>query len=829
LSRDVTLFTWTKTTTITFQRNILGDVKYAGRLLLKSPGFAAAAILTLALGIGANTAIFSLVDAILLHPLPYSDPERLVLITESLPREGVGEVGVSAQEAQDYEQRNDVFSRVAMFESAGFNLTGESRPSRINAAKISAAAFPLLGVAPMLGRVFTEQDDRDGAARVTVLSYALWREQYGADPRILGHTLRLDETPYTVVGVMPASFRFPFDGAPLSEKANLWVPEAFSPERLAPQNRVREFGVGLIGRLRPNVGASQAQAEIQQIAQAFERAHPDMYAGNLQVQPHVYRFAAYSVKKARPLMNLLVCAVAFVLLIACVNVGNLLLARSNQRSREMAVRCAIGASQIRLVRQCLTESLVISLCGALSGLLLAAGILRVFHIWGPETVPRLREAQLHPVTFVFAFVLSLVTAVLFGLTPAWRLSRVSTQTGLKDAVQIGVTQRTQRFQRVVVIAEVGFAMVLSIMTGLLVRSFIHVLRTPSGFNPQGTFVIRTLFTRARYPDPARRAAVQEQMLARLATLPGVAQAAIASHLPLSDERQIGFHLEHAAAGDSHWADNSLISPGYFRAMGISLLKGRDFTWQDRRDSTPVAIVNETFVRQNLPRQNPLGERFQWGTKLFTIIGVVADVRIAALDVDPRPMIYNSMFQVESGASGRSAVVLRATGDHTSLSREVQRLVSSLDPDLPLYNATSLDALVEQSVSQRRFVVILLLAFATCALLLASIGLFGVISYLVSERRREIGVRMALGAAPSSVLRHFVQQGVLLSCAGCCLGFVLAAFTTRVLRTSLFEVGRFDPLTFLFAPCLFVLVAFWAVYLPARRAARIDPMRALRAE
>jgi len=810
--------------------SIWADIKFAVRQLRKSPGFAATAILTLALGIGANTAVFSLFDTVLLHPLPYRDPGRLMLVTEIDRRVETEEHSVAAQEALDYKKQNQAFSQMATFEDAGFNLTGNGEPMRINAAQVSSSAFPLLGVAAVLGRTFTADEEHEGKNHIAVLSWRLWKNAYGGDPKILGKVIKLDETPYTVIGVMPASFRFPFDGKPLSEMADVWVPDIFAPYRLDPGNRLMEFGVGLIGRLKPGVSAELARANMTQIADEFQKEHADVYTGSLRIEARTYSFAGYSMKKARPLVVLLMCSVACVLLIACANVANLLLARANHRGREMAIRAAVGANRARLLRQCLVESLLLSLSGAALGVLLTEGILFVLRLWGPQSVPRLHDVTLHPLALAFTLILSLLTGILFGFVPAWRLSHVSPQASLKESAQAGATRSHQRLQNAIAICEVALAIVLLMSGGLLVRSFARVLHTPFGFDPDGTFVVRTLFDGKRYPKPLVRKAAQQEMLARLSHLPGVTQVAAASHLPLSDEREIGFRLEHAAPDDFHWAANSLISPGYFRAMGISLLRGRDFDEHDRPDSTQVAIVSQAFAKQYLSGQDPIGQRFHWGDRaLFTIIGVAADVHIAALDTDPPPMVYNSMFQVESGASGRTALILRSQNDHQVLFQEVQKIVWSLDRDLPLYNTTSLATLVSESLAQRRFTILLLGSFAFSAVLLAMIGLFGVLSYLVGLREQEIGVRMALGADRGMILKWMLRKGFALGLAGCVFGLLLATLSTKLLQTSLYHVSRFDPLTLIGVPCLLLIIVWVAVFIPARRAASIDPMQALRSE
>jgi predicted permease len=808
--------------------SVLQDIRYGWRVLVKSPSFTLIAVLTLAIGIGASTAIFSVVDTVLLRPLPYQQPERLVMVTESLPGMTMGEVGVAAGEYQDYRDRNHSFSQIAAYESAGFNLTGASQPLRINAASVSASVFPLLGVAPELGRSFAADEDRYGSGNVVVLSDSLWEHEYGRDPTVLGKTVKLDEHPYTVVGVMPPSFRFPFDGAPLSEAADLWVPIAFSPDRLSPENRTREFGVGVLGRLKPGVTREQAQADVESIAATFMKQYG--YSGTVWVAPRAYLFAAHTVQKARPLVMLLVLAVGCVLLIACANVANLLLARGNQRSHEMAIRSAVGAGHSRIARQCLVESMLLSLCGASAGIIVAEAVVAGLRRFGPSDVPRLHDVMLHPAVLLFTLALSLVTAILSGVIPAWRMSLVPPQAALKESERTGPARATQRLQNSVATLEIAAALVLLMAGGLLLRSFVHLLESPFGFDPSNKFVVRTLFDRSRYPDPMKRQAVQKELLDRLAHLPGVTIVAGASHLPLSDVRQIGFRLEHAAADDYHFAENSLVSPGYFRAMGIPLLEGRDFTEQDRADTTSVAIISQTLAKQYFPGQNPIGQRFQWGDRaLFTIVGVAGDVHISALDADPLPMIYDSMFQVESGASGRMAFVLSSDSAEQGMFQEVQQQVWAVDKDLPIYSTTTLATLVAESLAQRRFTVLLLGSFAVIALLLAAIGLFGVISYLVAERTREFGVRMALGADQINIYWQVLRRAAWVGLAGCGLGLALSLFATRLLQANLYHVSRFDAPTIVLVSALLLSVALFAAYWPARRAANVDPMVALRYE
>lgn len=809
-----------------FIETLLQDVRHGARVLRKSPGFTLTAILTLALGIGANSAVFSLVDTVLLHELPYKNPERLLAITEMLPEMGSNEVvGVSAAEYLDYRDRNHSFSQMAAYESEGFNLTGAGAPLRVNAALLSASTFPMLGVNASIGRTFAAEEDRYGAPNVALLSDTLWKNHFGSDLHILGKIVKLDEKPYTVVGVMPPSFRYPFDGSPLSERADLWVPEVITPDRLS--ERVAEFGVHVIGRLKAGVTQQQAQLDVENVAFDFMKEHPESYSGTVRVTPRTFPFAVHAIAKARSVVLLLQAAVLCVLLIACANVANLLLARAEHRSREMAIRRAIGAGRARLLRQCLVESFLLSFLGTIASLCLSVLLLNVVRRFGPPDLPQLQDVFLRPSAFLFMFVLTLVTAISFGLIPAWRLAGVSPQSSLKENAPIGKIG-AQRIQNCLAVTQIAAALVLLIGGSLLLRSFIRLLEVPAGFRAEGVVVARTFFDRARYPNPMKREAAQKEILSRLSALPGVTTAAAASHLPFSDTRQIGFLLEFAPENEFHWAQNSLVSPGYFHAMGIPLLRGRDFSEQDARNSPNVAVVSEAFVRQFLSGHDPLGQRFNWGGRAwFTVIGIAADVHISALDADPPPMIYDSMFQVESGASTRTALVLRLANSDSraqqGLFQAVQQQLWAMDKDLPLYGTTTLDTLLAESVAQRRFTLLLLTGFAGVAVLLATIGLFGDISYLVSQRQKELAVRMALGADRVMIGCMVLRQAAQLGITGCVLGLGMFAVSSPLFTSGLYNTKRFDPFVLTAIPLLLLVVTMFAAYWPARRAMRVDPL------
>jgi predicted permease len=603
---------------------------------------------------------------------------------------------------------------------------------------------------------------------------------------------------------------------------------AFAPNLLKPDNRTMEFGVGLVGRLKPNVSPQQVQTDMSQIANRFMRQYG--YSGTIRVVPHVYPFSAHSVERARPLLILLAASVLCVLLIASANIANLLLARASARTQEMALRVAIGANRLRLIRQCLVESSLLGLLGSIAGILVAILLVAGLKHFGPTSLPRLQDVVIHPIVLLFALALSLITSLFFGFAPAWRLSRVAPQASLRAARQANSDRSGQRLQNSVATAQIALAFVLLIAGGLLLRSFTRLLESPFGFNPQNAFVVRTVFDHVRYPDPLKRDVVQKQLLERLSRLPGISAVAEASHLPLSDTRQIGFHLEHAAQDDFHSAENSLVSPGYFRAMGITLVEGRDFTLDDRRDSPPVAIISQALNREYFPGQNPTGQRFQWGDRAtFTIIGVAADVHVSSLDSDPPPMIYLDMFQIENGVSGKTAFILRGQTAGSELLPAIREQVWSADSELPLYEAATLQSLISESLAQRSFTLVLLGAFGGTALLLASVGNFGVISYLVAQRSSEFGVRMALGASRSQISNLVLSRGAIIAANGCLCGLILSAFASRLLLTSLYRTDWYDPVMLCLVPVLLFVVVLLASWLPARRAAATDLMHALRNE
>jgi putative ABC transport system permease protein len=808
---------------------LLQDVRYGLRMLRKSPGFTAVALVVLTIGIGANVAIFSVVNTVLLRPLPYRDPGRLVMLWESLPDIGYGQVGTASGEYLDYRDRNRVFSGIAGYKNDTANLTGSGRPERIHITEATANLFSVLGVQPIIGRTYTAEEDRPGAGKVAVLSYGLWKRRYGADRNILGRAVDLDGQPYTVIGVMPASFQFPFSTLPYSEQAELWVPVAFTREEIA--DRVREFGTFTVGRLKPGVSLQQAQEDVTRVAAEFQKQYPQIYNGNIYVKPTASPLAFDIVGKVRPMLLVLLGAVGFVLLIACANLANLLLARSTARMREMAVRAALGASQGRLLRQFLTESVLLAASGGALGLLAAFWLVRLLVAFGPEQVPRLHDVRIDPAVLTFAVAISVITGILFGIAPAWRASRSELQSALKEAsARASASRERLRLRNGLVVLETACSLLLLVAAGLLLNSFIRVLRVPPGFNPSGVLIARTQFDETRYPKAEFCGVAEKEIIARLRRLPGVHSVGFVTNLPLADPREIGFRIEGGPPNEFHNANNALVSEDYFQAIGIPLVRGRGLREQDTVSTPLVAVINQTLARTYFSGTDPIGKRLLWGDRApFTIVGVVGDVKFSALDADVAPMIYMSNFQVASGVSRHAVFVVRTAGDPSSLASAASTTIWSVDKDLPVFGVTTMNDVLAASVAQRRFSMSLLGGFAVLALLMAAIGLYGVLSYSVSQRMHEMGLRMALGANARDLMRLVVGQGIRVVLTGIVAGLLASFAATRLLAGMLFEVSPLDPFTFATTAVVLVAAALLASFVPARRATRVDPMVALRYE
>ena len=793
------------------------DLRYGTRMLVKKPGFTLIAIITLALGIGANTAIFSVINTVLLMPLPYKDGERLVAVWGRLKQ--VDQVELSPNELLDYRQRSRVFSQFAASESANLNLTGGLEPVRLEGRAVTANLFPLLGVPPLMGRTFTEEEDKANA-RVAVLSYSLWQSTLGGASDAVGRTIALDGKAYEVIGVMPSEFNFP---PPVTnyKQSEIWVPRSLETE-----TRRDAHNLFTIGQLTPGATFAQAIAEMSGIAQQREREDPRKQIGiNLvPLQGQVGR-------QLRPSLLILAGAVGFVLLIACANVANLLLASASARRKEIAVRLALGASRWRIVRQLLTESLLLSLAGGGLGLLLAAWGTEAIRALGADQIPRADQITVDGLVLGFTVLLSMATGAIFGLAPALQASRDDLNKTLRDGGGSGSASGHHRLRTTLVMTEVALSLVLLVGAGLLIKSFWRLLNVDPGFKTHNLLSLELSLTSERYADQMTRSAFYQQLLERVSALPGVRSAALVNHPPFSGRRGINaFKLEGrpdpTGIEDTPLADFRVVSPGYFEMMGIPVFRGRAFDSSDTKDAAQTAIVNLAFADRYWPNENPIGRRLSDGDGWTTVVGVVGDIRQSGLDQEAAPHVYAPYLQTPLRRTG---VLIRTSADPLSLATPVREQVIAIDPDQPLYNLHTMEELIEVSMSGRRLNLVLLALFALTALLLAAVGIYGVVSYSVTQRTHEIGIRIALGAQASDVMKLIVTRGMTPVVFGMAAGIVGALALTRVMSTLLFGVSANDPLTFAAIAALLAVVALMACYIPARRATSLDPMIALRHE
>lgn len=816
------------------------DLRYAFRAFAKSPGFTVAAILSLAIGIGANTAIFSITSALLLHPLPYKDADRLVILWNSSPGLGISQDWFSTAQYFDIKNGHRGFEQVALAIGGNYNLTGDGDPERVNILRVSNNLLPMLGGQPLLGRLFTPDDDHFGGPNVAVLTYGMWARRYGSDPNMVGRTITINSHPYEVIGVTPRSFSLPHEVLPTldgGEQADIFLPMPFSSD--AVDMRSHE-DYNIIGKLKPGVTLEQARAEMGTITARLRQSYPEVYPANGNLTFVILPLLEQVVGNVRHTLWLLLTAVACVLLIACVNVANLLLSRAMGRQKEIAVRTAVGASAGRIIRQLLTESIFLALCGGILGILLAFVSLHWTHVLGPQSVPRLSEVGIRGDTLFFTFLISVVCGILFGLAPALRVSRVNVQTVLKraDRGSAGASAmwgRGNNLRRLLVIAEMAISVVVLIAAGLLLRSFVRLQHVSPGFNPDNVLTLELTMSGDRYKDPQFVRATYRQLWERLERLPGAVAAGGISALPLSNMASWGpINVEGRVlpAGQKFInADERIVTGHYFEAMQIPLIKGRFFNDQDTVDTQHVILVDEYMAQQLWPNQDPLGKRVSLGDlaskpEWSTVVGVVGRIKQDTLDTDSRIALYIPQSQYISRAMN---VVLRTNTDSVSLASAVNHELHELDRDLPVYRVLSMQQRIADSLARRRFSTTLLGVFAGLALALAAIGIYGVMAYLVNQGTREIGIRMALGATQKTVLGLVVGQGLKLTLIGVGVGLVAAFALGRLISGLLFGVAATDPVTFAATALLLILMALCASYLPARRAARIDPMISLRGE
>jgi len=808
-----------------FAETLWQDLRYSGRILLKHPGFTLIAVLTLGLGIGANTAIFSIVNAVLLRPFPYEAPEQLVIPGESLTGTR-GNSTLSYPNFADWKDDRKVFTAASAVRSnENFNLTGSGEPERLQGRLVSAGFFSLLGIKPLLGRDFLAEDDRPGATPTVILSYGLWSRRFGSDQSIAGKQITLNNQSYTIIGVSSQDFQYGLE-------ADVTVPIGLQAERF--KTRGADPGISAVARLKPNVSLQQAETELNLFYAQLEQQYPD---SNTSRRVYLTPLHESFVGDVRQPLLILLGAVGLVLLIACANVANLLLVRSSTRRREISVRVALGAGRGRIIRQLLTESVLLAAIGGLLGILLAHWGTSFIAYQLPEGIPRLQEAYVDWRVLGFTLAVSLMTGLLFGLAPALQASRLNLTEALKEGDR-GSASTRQRLRSVLVISEVALTLTLLVGAGLLIQSFRRVLQVDPGFKPQN---LLTMQVSVNNPDGHQIATFFQQLQENIRKLPGVKSVAVSNGLPLGVANNpifiiVGRPLPEK--GKEPGGTRYTVSPDYFQTMGIELLRGRLFNAQDRPDTPSVVIIDEALAQQHFQNEDPIGKRLAQSTSgepSHEIVGVVRHVEHNNLDAQAqrRPQFYFNFNQIPPdrlpGSTRRINVLTRTDVEPSSLTASVRAEIARLNKDQAVFNVRTMEEIVAQNVAPRRFSMLLLTVFAVVALLLASIGIYGMLSYAVAQRTREIGLRMTLGAQRRDVLRLVIGHGMKLALVGVVLGLVASLALTRTMNNLLFGVSATDPLTFVGIAFLLALVALLACWVPARRATKVDPMIALRYE
>jgi predicted permease len=819
------------------------DLRFALRGLRRAPGFAAIAIATLALGIGANGALFTVVNAVVMRPLPYADADRLVRVTSDFTGLNGIDVGMSQPELAEYRDRSGLFEGIAGVWAINANLTEIDQPERVEVLLASPSYFDVLGVRPQLGRLFGPQDDGPGITEVLVISDALWRRRFGGSREAIGRKLRVDNDWYTVIGVLPPGFRHP--GRSVLTDVDVWAPTGYVGNPFPnPAQRSNYFITGAIARLRPGIGVEEARQRLHAMAQELRAAYPNDYPARAAWTPRVIPLANDLVGSVRAPLLILFGAVVLVLLIACANIANLLLARASSRHRELAVRRALGSSRARLVRLLLTESLLLSALGGAAGAIVMGWLLSLLLAIVPGTLPRVQEIHVDARVVAFTAAISLLTALVFGALPALHASRADVGDALKEGSR-GASGGRGWLRSTLVVVEFALALVLLVGAALLIRSFVRVQQVELGFDPANVLTARLWLPQPNNPDEGRyssratghqaRLATYEEILRRAAALPGVTAAGAADALPLDGSRSAVVFTAEGTEGDDRsrvpTVQYSSATPRYFDVMGIRLLRGRTFGSQDDGRAAPVVVVTGSIARLSWPGQDPVGKRLHLGgpqakNPWMTVVGVVDDMRTRRIEEEPRPTIYRPLAQ-RSGLN--LSIVLKTSADPKRLGPALAAQVRAVDPDLPTFGARTMQDVVATATASRRFSTQLLAAFAVLALVLAAVGIYGVMAFVVGQRTREIGIRIALGAHPGSVVRLVLRQALVLAACGVAAGAVTALLATRVLAGLLFEVRPSDPLTYALIAALLGGTAAVAAWRPARRAASVDPITALRAE
>jgi len=809
-----------------FLEIVLKDLSYGLRTLRRKPLLTVTALLTLGLGIGANTAVFSVLNATLLAPLPFSEPDRLMLLWEDHTIRGNAQVEFAPANYLDIRKQSRSFEAIGAWLETRVNLTGVAEPQRLSGMLVSDNLFRLLGVSPVIGRNFLPGEEEENATPVAILAHGFWQRRFGSDPGIVGRSIQLDGQGVTVLGIMPEYFNFPSKGI------DLWMPLRMGPEQAGGRG---DHYIRVIGRLRDGMERSQAQSDVQAIAATLEEQYPRTNQG---VEMRLVPLREYAFSEEKPALVILFSAVALVLLIGCTNVASLLLSRANERGREMILRTVLGAGRRRLLRQLITESLLLALLGGVVGLFLGFALVRALGVYIAEALPQAAEISLDVRLLAYALGLSLLTGLVFGLIPAIKVSRVTPGGSLRGVEhQLASGQKAGRNQRILVVAQLALAFVLLTGAGLLIRSFANLVSVDPGFRPEQVQVVRVELPFTKYRTPESRWNFQTQLLDQVRSLPGIRSAGMISFVPLT---RSSVYFSFAVEGRANPGDMDLpqaiyrvVSPGYFETMAIALLQGRHFSTRDNESAPPVAIVNRTMAERFWPK-GAIGSRLKVGgldsqNEWLTIVGIVADVRQGRLDAGGEPQLYVPYRQDYRGFIAPSEVVVRSDLDTAMLGPALLRVVQSIDKDQPISAIETMEAIVSRSVAAPRFRTLLLGLFAGIALALSLIGTYGVVSYGVTQQTREIGLHMALGAEPRKIVGDVLRRGLKLSIAGVAIGSLFAMGLARFLRGMLFQVEPLDLTVFVSVSLVLMSVAAAACYLPALRAARLDPSTALRVE
>jgi predicted permease len=815
---------------------LLQDVCYGWRMLRKKPTFTVVAVLTLALGVGANTAIFSIVNAVLLRSLPYPRPDRLVRILFNNPGLGLRDVPFSVPELDDLRTRAGVFEDVTPVVSASVNLTGAKQPERLELLVTSPNYFSMLGAVPQIGRLFGPQDFALGFAEAVVISDSLWRRSYGADPNVLGRSVRLDNDAYTIVGVLPPGFRHP--GRTVARDVEVWATAGFSADPAPKPTRGNRIMPAAIGRLKPGLTLEQAQARLTAMAIESRHDFATDYPAQAEWTVEIQSLQESLVGNVRPMLLILLGAVILIVFIVSLNIAHLLLARASGRQQEMAVRLALGASRGRMLRQMLTESMLLSLIGGFAGVATAVGTLGFILRFVPSNIPRLGEVRIDWVVLAFALLISLTTGGVFGLAPAIHSTRSALSSAIREGTRgSGYSTKTSRLRDALIVSELAFAVVLMVGAGLLLRTLGGLLRENPGFNPTRVITANIWIPVPNDPkvDPylplARQSSFAREVVRRMNAIPGVELAGITSDLPANGQtNSAALAIEDRPIESSQdlRAEIIRVSPDYFRVMQAPLVRGRFFAENDEDGKQPVAIIDEAAARRYWSGRDPLGGRLRVGQdptlRWMTVVGLVKDIKQDGLDSNGVPHIYVSIYQNRGRVL---SVVLRSSLSATLLEPEIRHEIQNIDWRLPVFSVSPMNDVIGRSLAPRRFSADLVGGFAALALLLASIGIYGLLAYMVDQRSREIGLRMALGARRADILKLILQKGVVLASVGIVAGVLFSASTASIMASLLYGVRPHDPAVFLVVPLLLLAVASLASYIPARRATKVDPMIALR--